>query len=96
MENNNTNKQSIIGFILIGVIFFAYMLYNSYQMEKYNEQLALEQATEQVATQMSEQVEIQKTDTAEVQPKSEVIPDPFILRERLFVPYPLYCRWSNY
>lgn len=79
MENNNTNKQSIIGFILIGVIFFAYMLYNSYQMEKYNEQLALEQATEQVATQMSEQVEIQKTDTAEVQPKAEVIPDPFIL-----------------
>lgn len=79
MENNNTNKQSIIGFILIGVIFFAYMLYNNYQMEKYNEQLALEQATEQVAEQLAGQVAAESTATAEVAPKVEAVADPFIL-----------------
>ena len=70
MESNNTNKQSIIGFILIGVVFFAYMLYNNYQMEKYNEQLALEQAVEAVATQASEQIAAEQTvkSTAEVVP----------------------------
>ena len=56
MENNSTNKQSIIGFILIGVVFFGYMLYNNYQMEKYNEQLAIEQTIETVATEASEQL----------------------------------------
>ncbi len=79
MENNNTNKQSIIGFILIGVIFFVYMLYNNYQMEKYNEQLALEQATEQVAEQLAGQVAAESTATAEVAPKVEAVADPFIL-----------------
>ena len=54
MENKNTNKQSIIGFILIGLVFFGYMLYNNYQMKKYNEQLALEQATEAVAARSGE------------------------------------------
>ena len=75
MESNNTNKQSIIGFILIGVVFFAYMLYNNYQMEKYNEQLALEQAVEAVATQASEQIAAEQAvaeqtvkSTAEVTP----------------------------
>ena len=75
MESNNTNKQSIIGFILIGVVFFAYMLYNNYQMEKYNEQLALEQAVEAVATQASEQIAAEQAvaeqtvkSTAEVAP----------------------------
>ena len=67
MESNNTNKQSIIGFIIIGVIFFAYMLYNNYQMEKYNEQLALEQNVESVATQMSEQIASEQNATAQAE-----------------------------
>ena len=82
MENNNTNKQSIIGFILIGLIFFAYMLYNNYQMEKYSEQLAVEQAMESVATQASEQLAAQQSDSAEVSqitPQTAVAADPFII-----------------
>lgn len=82
MENNNTNKQSIIGFILIGLVFFAYMLYNNYQMEKYNEQLAVEQAMESVATQASEQLAAQQSDSAEVSqstPQTAVVADPFII-----------------
>ena len=81
MENNNTNKQSIIGFILIGVVFFVYMLYNNYQMEKYNEQLAVEQLTESVAAEASAAVtaeqEQQKAEVAAAAPQSVV--DPFIL-----------------
>ena len=82
MENNNTNKQSIIGFILIGLVFFGYMLYNNYQMEKYNEQLAVEQAMESVATQASEQLAAQQSDSAEVSqitPQTAVVADPFII-----------------
>ncbi len=81
MENNSTNKQSIIGFILIGVVFFGYMLYNNYQMEKYNEQLAVEQLTESVAAEASAAVtaeqEQQKAEVAAAAPQSVV--DPFIL-----------------
>ena len=81
MENNSTNKQSIIGFILIGVVFFGYMLYNNYQMEKYNEQLAVEQLTESIAAEASAAVtaeqEQQKAEVAAVAPQSVV--DPFIL-----------------
>ncbi len=83
MENNNTNKQSIIGFILIGLLFFAYMLYNNYQMEKYNEQLALEQAVEAVATQASEMVaEHSAAQNAVAQEQTEQVAaeeDPFII-----------------
>ena len=82
MENNNTNKQSIIGFILIGLVFFGYILYNNYQMEKYNEQLAVEQAMESVATQASEQLAAQQSDSAEVSqstPQTAVVADPFII-----------------
>ena len=81
-NNNNTNKQSIIGFILIGLVFFGYMLYNNYQMEKYNEQLAVEQAMESVATQASEQLAAQQSDSAEVSqitPQTAVAADPFII-----------------
>ena len=53
MENKGTSKHSIIGFILIGLVFFGYMLYNNYQMKKYNEQMALEQTVEAVATEAS-------------------------------------------
>ena len=58
MDNNNsgTNKQSIIGFVLIGLVFFGYMLYNNYQMQKYNEQLATEQV-EQLAEAASNALE---------------------------------------
>ena len=83
MENNNTNKQSIIGFILIGLLFFAYMLYNNYQMEQYNEQLALEQAVEAVATQASEMVAEQSAaQNAVAQVQTEQVAaeeDPFII-----------------
>ena len=83
MENNNTNKQSIIGFILIGLLFFAYMLYNNYQMEKYNEQLALEQTVEAVATQASEMVAEQSAaQNAVAQEQTEQVAaeeDPFII-----------------
>jgi YidC/Oxa1 family membrane protein insertase len=80
MENNNTNKQSIIGFILIGLLFFAYMLYNNYQMEKYNEQLALEQAVEAVATQASEMVAEQSAaQNAVAQEQVAAEEDPFII-----------------
>ena len=83
MEKNNTNKQSIIGFILIGLLFFAYMLYNNYQMEKYNEQLAIEQAVETVATQASEmateQNSTQSTIAQEQTEQAAPEEDPFII-----------------
>lgn len=82
MENNNTNKQSIIGFILIGLLFFGYMLYNNYQMEKYNEQLALEQAAEAIATQASELIAQQSAQSAIAQEQPEQAApevDPFII-----------------
>lgn len=82
MENNNTNKQSIIGFILIGLLFFGYMLYNNYQMEKYNEQLALEQAAEAIATQASEQIAQQSAQSAIAQEQPEQAApevDPYII-----------------
>ena len=73
MNNNNsgTNKQSIIGFVLIGLIFLGYMLYNNYQMKKYNEQLVVEQ-TEQLAQAASEALEpVAETATSTVETKSE-------------------------
>ena len=81
MENNSTNKQSIIGFILIGLVFFGYMLYNNYQMEKYNEQLALEQAAEAIATQASEQIAAQNAAAIAQNQPQEAAPevDPFII-----------------
>lgn len=82
MENNNTNKQSIIGFILIGLLFFGYMLYNNYQMKKYNEQLALEQAAEAIATQASEHIAQQSAQSAIAQEQPEQAApevDPFII-----------------
>ncbi|MBQ3209715.1 MAG: membrane protein insertase YidC [Alistipes sp.] len=82
MENNSTNKQSIIGFILIGLVFFGYMLYNNYQMEKYNEQLAVEQLAESVAAEASaavaEQQGEQKADVVAVT-EPLVVADPFII-----------------
>ena len=80
MENKGTNKQSIIGFILIGLVFFGYMLYNNYQMKKYNEQLAVEQVAEAVAAEASAAV---VTDNAESVVVEQTAPaaavDPFIL-----------------
>ena len=73
MNNNNsgTSKQSIIGFVLIGLIFLGYMLYNNYQMKKYNEQLVVEQ-TEQLAQAASEALEpVAETATSTVETKSE-------------------------
>ena len=81
MENNSTNKQSIIGFILIGVVFFGYMLYNNYQMEKYNEQLAIEQTIETVATEASEQL-VTEQSNAVVAPSAaepQIVENPFVL-----------------
>ena len=82
MENNSTNKQSIIGFILIGLVFFGYMLYNNYQMEKYNEQIAVEQLAESVAAEASaavaEQQGEQKADVVAVT-EPLVVADPFII-----------------
>lgn len=78
MENNSTNKQSIIGFILIGVVFFGYMLYNNYQMEKFNEQVAVEQLVEGVATEASAAVAAQQeAEVAKTEPL--VVADPFII-----------------
>ena len=81
MESNNTNKQSIIGFILIGLLFFGYMLYNNYQMEKYNEQLALEQVAEVVATEASEQIAAQNATQNQIAPTASQTPevDPLII-----------------
>ena len=81
MENNSTNKQSIIGFILIGLVFFGYMLYNNYQMEKYNDQLALEQAVESVATEASEQLATESSNTAVAQAVAEpkLVENPLII-----------------
>ena len=80
MENNSTNKQSIIGFILIGLVFFGYMLYNNYQMEKYNDQLALEQAVESVATEASEQLAAVPSDTAvQVVAEPKLVENPLII-----------------
>ena len=80
MENNSTNKQSIIGFILIGLVFFGYMLYYNYQMEKYNDQLALEQAVESVATEASEQLAAVPSDTAvQVVAEPKLVENPLII-----------------
>ncbi len=86
MENKSTNKQSIIGFILIGLVFFGYMLYNNYQMEKYDEQLAVEQLAESVAAEASaavaeQQGEQQGEQQADVVAVTEplVVADPFII-----------------
>ena len=80
MENNSTNKQSIIGFILIGVVFFGYMLFNNYQMKKYNEQLAVEQAVEAVATEASAAVAAEQAqDEAVAQAAPAAVVDPFII-----------------
>ncbi len=73
MNNNNSgsNKQSIIGFVLIGLIFLGYVLYNNYQMKKYNEQLVVEQ-TEQLAQAASEALEpVAESETSTVETKSE-------------------------
>ena len=73
MNNNNSgsNKQSIIGFVLIALVFVGYMLYNNYQMKKYNEQLVVEQ-TEQLAQAASEALEpVAETETSTVEAKSE-------------------------
>ena len=80
MENNSTNKQSIIGFILIGVVFFGYMLFNNYQMKKYNEQLAVEQAVEAVATEASAAVAAEQAQAESVaQAAPATVVDPFII-----------------
>ena len=80
MENNSTNKQSIIGFILIGVVFFGYMLFNNYQMKKYNEQLAVEQAVEAVATEASAAVAAEQAQAEAVaQAAPAAVVDPFII-----------------
>ena len=80
MENNSTNKQSIIGFILIGVVFFGYMLFNNYQMKKYNEQLAVEQAVEAVATEASAAVAAEQAQAEAVaQAAPATVVDPFII-----------------
>ena len=80
MENKGTNKQSIIGFILIGLVFFGYMLYNNYQMEKYNDQLAAEQLVEAVAAEASAAVVTETTEAAVAeQTTPAVVADPFIL-----------------
>ena len=60
------NKQSIIGFILISLVFFAYVVYNNYQMEKYQEQQMVEQA-EQLAEQVSQPVESATEESQEAQ-----------------------------
>ena len=80
MENKSTTKQSIIGFVLIGLVFFGYMLYNNYQMKKYNEQLAAEQAIEAVAAEASAAVTAESAEAAVVaQPEAATVVDPFIL-----------------
>ena len=80
MENNSTNKHSIIGFILIGVVFFGYMLFNNYQMKKYNEQLAVEQAVEAVATEASAAVAAEQAQAEAVaQAAPAAVVDPFII-----------------
>ena len=80
MENNSTNKHSIIGFILIGLVFFGYMLFNNYQMKKYNEQLAVEQAVEAVATEASAAVAAEQAQAEAVaQAAPAAVVDPFII-----------------
>ena len=80
MENKGTNKQSIIGFILIGLVFFGYMLYNNYQMKKYNEQLAVEQVAEAVAAEASAAVVTDNAESVVVeQTAPAAVVDPFIL-----------------
>ena len=80
MENKSTTKQSIIGFVLIGLVFFGYMLYNNYQMKKYNEQLAAEQAIEAVAAEASAAVTAESAEAAVVaQPEAATVVEPFIL-----------------
>ena len=80
MENKSTNKQSIIGFVLIGLVFFGYMLYNNYQMKKYNEQLAVEQVAEAVAAEASAAVVTDNAESVVVeQTAPAAVVDPFIL-----------------
>ncbi len=60
----NNNKQSIIGFVLISLVFLAYVVYNNYQQTKFQEQQMVEQA-EQLAEQAEQPVET----SAEVAPQ---------------------------
>lgn len=74
MDNNNsTNKQSIIGFVLITLIFGVYIVYNSYRQQQY-EQTRAEALTEQVADQASEQLSEQEAEVkGEDTPLQEVV-----------------------
>lgn len=67
----NNNKQSIIGFILISLVFLAYVLYNNYQMAKYEEQQMVEQ-TEQLAEAASQALETVATEPA-TEPTTEPV-----------------------
>ncbi len=61
-QGNTTNKQSIIGFILISLIFVGFIVYTNYEQSKYQQQIA-EQQIEQFAEQASEALAPEKTET---------------------------------
>lgn len=77
MENN---KQSLIGFILIAVIFFGYMMYTTNNQKKYQEAMAAQQTTEQaVQTSADVPAEAEETTAENQAPAKEAArPDAFI------------------
>ena len=74
-NNNGTSKQTIIGFILITLVFAAYVVYNNYSLSKQREQQKVE-AIEQLAEQASKALDTPAEQKAQAeldkpQPKQE-------------------------
>ena len=66
------NKYTIIGFVLMTLVFVGYMFYSNYEMQKYNEQQAIAQA-EQLVEQASQPLATPAEEKAVEAPK-EVAP----------------------
>ena len=65
------DKNSLIGWLLIGAVFVGFMIYNSNQAKKQAEQAKLQQATEAVAQQKSDSIQAVNDSIAEAQLKKE-------------------------
>ncbi len=62
-QKNTTNKQSIIGFVLISLIFVGFIIYTNFEQAKYQQTLS-EQQVEQFAEQASQAIEAETVEAA--------------------------------
>jgi hypothetical protein len=56
LKNNMRDKNSLIGWLLIGLVFVVFMVYNSKQSQKQAELMRIQQATEAVAKVKSDSI----------------------------------------